>query len=73
MAQRDVKGRATETPREATQAENSKNSFGVLAVSMAAAVIAGIVLLWYFGALPGMEQTTTVQPGAGVGRQSVAK
>lgn len=63
MAQRDRKGGVTETPREATQAENSKNSFGVLTVSMIAAVLAGLVLLWNFGALPGMEHTTPVQPG----------
>lgn len=63
MAQRNWKGRVTETPREATQAENSKDSFGVLIVSMVAAVIAGLILLWYFGALPGMDQQTAVQPG----------
>lgn len=63
LPKRDKDSGVVETPREATHAENSKNSFGVLAVSMAAAVIAGVVLLWYFGALPGMEQTATVQPG----------
>ena len=63
MAQRNWKRPVTETPREATQAENSKDSFGVLIVSMIAAVIVGVVLLWYVGALPGMEPHTAVQPG----------
>jgi hypothetical protein len=63
MAQRNWKGQTTETPGEATQSENSKNSFRVLTFSLIAAVILGFVLLWYFGALPGMVQTPTVQPG----------
>lgn len=63
MARRFWMRRSTETPRDVTQAENSKNSLGVLTISMVAAVIVGVVLLWYFGALPGMQQTPTVQPG----------
>jgi hypothetical protein len=63
LHKRDIDGGTVETPREATQSENSKNSLGVLAVSLIAAVIAGFVMLWYFGALPGMDQTPTVQPG----------
>jgi hypothetical protein len=34
LAKRDMTGGITETPREATQAENSKDSFVALAVSM---------------------------------------
>lgn len=53
MATRDRYGQVTETAREATQAENSKGSYYVLKVSLALAVIAGIVLFWYFGVFDG--------------------
>lgn len=39
----------TESARDATGAENSKNSFNVLRLSMALAVIAAVGLFWYFG------------------------
>ncbi len=54
MAQRDNRdpGRITETPREATGAENSKDSFNVLKVSLILAVIAGAALFLYFGIFP---------------------
>jgi hypothetical protein len=42
----------TETAREARGAENSKNSFNVLTVSMGLAVITAIGLFWYFGIFP---------------------
>jgi hypothetical protein len=42
----------TETAQQARGAENSKDSFGVLTVSMVLAVIAGLVLFWYFGIFP---------------------
>ena len=48
MATRDKSGQVTETPGEATQAENSKNSYHVLQISMALSVIAAIALFWYF-------------------------
>ena len=48
MATRDKSGQVTETPGEATQAENSKNSYYVLQISMALSVIAAIALFWYF-------------------------
>jgi hypothetical protein len=42
----------TETAREATGAENSKDSFNVLTFSLLLAVIAAIGLFWYFGIFP---------------------
>jgi hypothetical protein len=42
----------TETAREATGAENSKNSFNVLTISLALAIIAAVVLFWWFGIFP---------------------
>jgi hypothetical protein len=53
MSTVDANGQVTETPREATQAENSKNSFVVLTVSLVSAAIVGVALFWYFGILPG--------------------
>lgn len=50
---RNVQGKTTETAREASGAENSKDSFNVLKISIVLAIIAGAVLLWYFGFLPG--------------------
>ena len=49
MVTRNSSGQVTETPEQATQAENSKNSYYVLKISMMLAVIAGIGLFWYFG------------------------
>lgn len=63
MAHKDMKGQVTESPREATQSENSKDSFVVLIVSLAAAVIVGLALFWYFGTLPGTEHAIPAQPG----------
>jgi hypothetical protein len=62
MATRDRAGKVTETPREATQAENSKNSFNVLKVSMILAVVAAIALFWYFGVIPGLESSPQPMP-----------
>jgi hypothetical protein len=42
----------TESAGEATGAENSKDSFTVLLVSLVLAVIAAGVLFWYFGIFP---------------------
>jgi hypothetical protein len=53
MSTVDANGQVTETPREATQADNSKNSFVVLMVPLASAAIVGAALFWYFGMLPG--------------------
>jgi hypothetical protein len=39
----------TETARDVTGAENSKNSYNVLKMSMALAVLAAVVLAVYFG------------------------
>lgn len=61
MAKRDMTGRVTETPREATQAENSKNSFYVLAVSLVALAIIGVGLFWYFGIFP-FAHTASIPP-----------
>jgi hypothetical protein len=62
MAARDPDGPLIETPGEATQAENSKNSFYVLKVSMLLALIAGIALFWYFGVIPGLESSPEPLP-----------
>lgn len=42
----------TETARQATGAENSRDSFNVLTISMVLAVIAAAGLFWYFGIFP---------------------
>ena len=52
MAKRDMFGHTVETPQEATQSENSKDSFKVLVISMILAFIVGVGLLWYFGVSP---------------------
>jgi hypothetical protein len=53
MAQRNPSnGGVTETPTEARGAENSKDSFGVLMISLLLAVIAALVLAWFFGIFP---------------------
>jgi hypothetical protein len=53
MARQDpTRNGTTETAGEATSAENSKNSFNVLASSLVLAVIAAVVLFWYFGIFP---------------------
>ena len=62
MAQREKRGgerRITEIPEEATQADNSTASFGVLIVSLILAVIAGLGLFWYFGIFPFTNQAAT--------------
>jgi hypothetical protein len=63
MATRDKGGHVTETAREATQAENSKDSLYVLKISLALAVIAGLILFWYFGVFDGLTQSTPRAPG----------
>ena len=52
MARPDPTTGITETPRQATSAENSKNSLGVLTISLALAVIAAFIVFWYFGIFP---------------------
>ena len=62
MAQREKRGGErciTEIPEEATQADNSTASFDVLIVSLILAVIAGLVLFWYFGIFPFTNQAAT--------------
>ena len=58
---RNVQGKTTETPRESTQAENSPNTFIILIVSLTVLVAIGIVVLWYFGVLPGTTPPVSVQ------------
>ena len=53
MSAKDENGRVTETPQEATQSENSKNSFVVLTASLVGVALISVGLLWYFGILPG--------------------
>ncbi len=53
MSTKDASGQVTETPQEATQSENSKNSFVILTVSLVVLALIGVGLLWYFGILPG--------------------
>jgi hypothetical protein len=63
MAQREKRGgerRITETPEEATQADNS--TAYVLIVSLILAVLAGLGLFWYFGIFPFPNQAATL-PG----------
>ena len=62
MATRDKSGQVIETAREATQAENSKDSYWVLKVSMALVVVAGISLFWYFGVFAGLDQSLPRKP-----------
>jgi hypothetical protein len=63
MANRNPNGQIIETPREATGAENSKNSFNVLRWSLALVIIAGIGIFWYFGVIPGFESSPQPLPG----------
>jgi hypothetical protein len=62
MATRNQDGQVTETPRQATGAENSKNSFNVLRWSLGLVVIVGIGLFWYFGVIPGFESSPEPMP-----------
>jgi hypothetical protein len=62
MATRDTSGRVTETPSEATQAEDSRDSYYVLKVSMALAIVAGIALFWYFGVFAGWDHSLPRKP-----------
>ena len=62
MAIRDANGQITETAEEATQAENSKDSYYVLKISMALAILAGIVLFWYFGVFDGLDGSLPRKP-----------
>lgn len=59
MSTKDASGQITETPREATQAENSKDSFVVLTVSLVVLTIVGIGFIWYFGIFPGTLSPAT--------------
>lgn len=49
----NVQGKKEETPREATQAENSPDTFVILVISMVVIVAIAGLTLWYFGFLPG--------------------
>ena len=62
MATHDKSGQVTETAGEATQAENSKDSFYVLKISLALSAIAVIALFWYFGVFSGFEHSVTRKP-----------
>jgi hypothetical protein len=62
MSTKDASGQITETPREATQSENSKDSFVVLTVSLVALVIIGVGFFWYVGILTG-TLVPSIQPG----------
>ncbi len=62
MATRGPTGKVTETTTEARQADSSKISFNVLTVSLILAVIAAIVLFWYFGVIPGLESSPDPMP-----------
>lgn len=57
----NVQGRKTETPREATQSENSPDTFIILTVSLVALFIIGLGIFYYFGLLPGTMPPTPVQ------------
>ena len=61
-AKRDGACGITETPGEATQADNSTVSLDVLTVSLILAVIAGLGLFWYFGIFP-FAHPVAVPPG----------
>ena len=58
---RNVQAKTSETIRESTQAENSPNSFIILIVSLTVIVAIGVVVLWYFGVLPGTTPPAPVQ------------
>lgn len=49
----NVQGKKEETPREATQAENSPDTFVMLVTSLVILAVIAAALLWYFGFLPG--------------------
>ena len=55
MVKGDLTGHTVETPREATQAENSSDSFNVLWTSLILALLFGIGPFWYFGIWPDSE------------------
>jgi hypothetical protein len=52
MVKHDVSGRTIETPLEATQSENSKDTFRILAISLILAFFIGVGLFWHFGVWP---------------------
>ena len=58
---RDLPGKITETPEEATQSERSLDSFSVLTISLLLAVVVGVVLFWYWGMLPWEYRAAPVQ------------
>ena len=62
MSTRDKSGHITESAREATQAENSKDSYYVLKISIALSIVAGIALFWYFGVFAGLDQSLPRKP-----------
>ncbi len=53
MSTKDANGQVTETPQEARQSENSKNSFVILTVSLVVVALIGVGFMFYFGMLPG--------------------
>jgi hypothetical protein len=52
MADKDSDGRVVETPREATQAENSPDTFFILIVSLVALVIIGAFFIVVLRSIP---------------------
>jgi hypothetical protein len=52
MATKDKDGKITESPEEATQSENSPDTFIILVVSLGLLAAAAAALFWYFGDLP---------------------
>ncbi len=60
MSRRDPNSECnSETTRDTTSSENSKNSFNVLKISMALALVAAVSLFWYFGIFSSTYSHTT--------------
>jgi hypothetical protein len=49
MPEKEPDGHIAETPREATQAENSPDTFLILMVSLGLLALIAASLFWYFG------------------------
>jgi len=53
MATKKSDGSVEETPQEATQSENSPDTFVILLISLAALAVISFGLFWYFGVFSG--------------------